>query len=240
MDGVRRDDSGPGRFTNRNVTVQSLIRNTYGPIEVNRLRGVSDWMRRDRFDIVATTPNGLLPSRQMLRFLLEDYFGLRVRWETQALPYYALETVGSAKDSTMAMTAAAIEDCDAYREEERKRRERNGPPTAVPTGPHCGNRLFVDSSGTWTWRIGAMTMAGFAQELSWESEHPVRDETGIVGRFDFEFSFFDPSWGFDANGQETGPSRFAALEEQLGLKLRLRRGPVETLVITHAERPVPD
>ena len=237
MDGVRRDDSGPGRFADRNVTLQSLIRNAYGPIELNRLRGISEWMRHDRFDIVATTPNGLLPSRQMVRFLLEDYFKLRLRWETQELPHYTLETV--ADDSARAMTPAAIEDCDAYWEEERQRRERDGVPTVVPTGPHCGNRLSVDSSGTWTWRIGAMTMADFARELSWDSEHPVRDETGIAGRFDFELSFFDPSWGV-GNTQESGPSRFTALEEQLGLQLRLRRGPVELLVVEHAERPVPD
>ena len=33
------------------------------------------------------------------------------------------------------------------------------------------------------------------------------------------------------------PNLFAALEEQLGLKLVAAKGPVEVLVIDHAERP---
>ena len=36
------------------------------------------------------------------------------------------------------------------------------------------------------------------------------------------------------------PNIFAALEEQLGLKLAPARGPVEALIIDHAERPAAD
>ena len=37
-----------------------------------------------------------------------------------------------------------------------------------------------------------------------------------------------------------GLSVFAALEEQLGLALESRTGPVEVLVIEHVERPTPN
>jgi uncharacterized protein (TIGR03435 family) len=36
---------------------------------------------------------------------------------------------------------------------------------------------------------------------------------------------------------ETGLSIFTALQEQLGLKLEVRRVPVDTFVIDHAEKP---
>jgi uncharacterized protein (TIGR03435 family) len=36
---------------------------------------------------------------------------------------------------------------------------------------------------------------------------------------------------------DSGPSVFTALEEQLGLKLVPAKGPVDTIVVDHIERP---
>jgi uncharacterized protein (TIGR03435 family) len=59
----------------------------------------------------------------------------------------------------------------------------------------------------------------------------VQDRTGIEGEFDFRLDYSindDP---------ESGPSLFSAIQEQLGLKLEATKGPIETLVIDHAEKP---
>jgi uncharacterized protein (TIGR03435 family) len=58
----------------------------------------------------------------------------------------------------------------------------------------------------------------------------VFDKTGFSGEFDIDLTF--------TRGDPNLPNIFAALEEQLGLKLVPAKGPVEVLVIDHAERPV--
>jgi len=77
------------------------------------------------------------------------------------------------------------------------------------------------------------------------------DETEFTGEFDLDLSFTADEAlmglpGFGGPGDPGGtkpptdpnlPNIFAALEEQLGLKLVPAKGPVEVLVIDHAERP---
>jgi uncharacterized protein (TIGR03435 family) len=60
----------------------------------------------------------------------------------------------------------------------------------------------------------------------------VLDETGLPGLFDFDLDF-NP----DENLSAEGPTIFEAVQQQLGLKLEARRGPVEVIVIDHVEKP---
>jgi uncharacterized protein (TIGR03435 family) len=62
---------------------------------------------------------------------------------------------------------------------------------------------------------------------------PVIDATGLTGLFDFTLN-----WTPDNLSAETapGPSIFAALQEQLGLKLEASKSTLEVLVIDHVER----
>ena len=62
------------------------------------------------------------------------------------------------------------------------------------------------------------------------------DETGLAGVYSFTLRFTpDPKPGVPE--ESDAPSIFAALQEQLGLKLEPQKGPVEILVIDHAEKP---
>ena len=80
---------------------------------------------------------------------------------------------------------------------------------------------------------------------------PVVDRTGLAGPFDWTLVWTPDNLPQRAPGtpadqpikvngiaiDPNGPSLFAALQEQLGLKLESTKGPVDVLVIDHAERP---
>jgi uncharacterized protein (TIGR03435 family) len=79
-------------------------------------------------------------------------------------------------------------------------------------------------------------MAEFAQRtLANFAGRTVTDETGLPGGYDFEFLWFP-----EETAADSGPSLASALEDQLGLKLRPTKGPLDFLVIDHVEPPTPD
>ena len=72
----------------------------------------------------------------------------------------------------------------------------------------------------------------------------VIDETGLTGRYNFTLTFLRET-GMLAKGERSespisaavGPSIFAALEEQMGVKLISQKVRVEYFVIVSAEKP---
>jgi uncharacterized protein (TIGR03435 family) len=72
--------------------------------------------------------------------------------------------------------------------------------------------------------------------LSRQLGRPVKDRTGLAGKYDFTLTYASEL----AQGDGSAPSLFTALEEQLGLKLQSARGLVDVLVVDNAERPEPD
>ncbi len=74
------------------------------------------------------------------------------------------------------------------------------------------------------------TMARLAEYLAGRVDRPVVDNTGINGEYDFQVQ-----WSTD-NTDSSGPSVFAALDEQLGLRLDAARGPIDIVVVDRAEK----
>ena len=68
-----------------------------------------------------------------------------------------------------------------------------------------------------------------------ETERPIIDQTGLNGmyRVKLQWSLQQVQSGVD---EETGPSLFTALEEQLGLKLDSKKGLIDVLVVESAEK----
>lgn len=72
-------------------------------------------------------------------------------------------------------------------------------------------------------------MDAFARILARNTDLPVVNQTGLEGIFNLNLQ-----WTRDSTN---GPSIFTALQEQLGLRLRSQKAPVEIIVVDHAEKP---
>jgi len=85
----------------------------------------------------------------------------------------------------------------------------------------------------------ACSMERLAMKLAEVLHLPVTDTTGVEGVFDFKLAFSPDELkaGGASDVATRGLTVFAAVEEQLGLKLEPRKVPTEVLVIDRAEKP---
>jgi bla regulator protein blaR1 len=110
---------------------------------------------------------------------------------------------------------------------------RGGPKLTAAAGDTTEiNGVERRGDGTTTVKFQKVPMAMLARTLARMLQHQVSDGTGLTGEYDFMLRWTPDQAGMD----EPGPSIFTALQEQLGLKLESRKGPVEVLVIDHVER----
>ena len=70
-----------------------------------------------------------------------------------------------------------------------------------------------------------------------ETERPVEDKTSVGGNFDFQLHWTQMGAAETNPADESAPSLFTAVQEQLGLKLQPGKGPVWVIVVDHAEMP---
>ena len=232
-DGIVVGQSQKGLVTIRGYSVTELIRQAYR-VQEFQVAGGPDWMNAMRFDIQAVYPADVAERRErgredlMLRALLEERFKLAVHKETRQRPVFALVVAKPGTPGSQLRRSSA--DCSK-------------------PNPDCGGWI-----GPGYLRQRGKTMAEIAEEFSKLTNtgsslnRLVVDRTGLDGRFDMDLRFTPefippmpggrPEWlpEIDPNG----PSIFAAVQEQLGLKLDAQQGPVEVLVIDRVERPTED
>lgn len=126
---------------------------------------------------------------------------------------------------------------------------RPGPGGGPPGGPRTMMRMSPEGI---TLDARGSTMGSLAQMISQQVSATVVDKTGLTGKYDYTLTFMPDSMGMgpmmrlgggpgaDGGGQAqepVGPSIFAALQEQLGLKLVAEKETVDVVVIDHIEQP---
>jgi uncharacterized protein (TIGR03435 family) len=189
------------------------------------------WVIDDRFDIQARAAGN--PTRDemrlMMQALLAERFGLVVHKETREVPVFAMVLVKPGKMGPKLRPHPAEDTCSSDSQVE-------GYP------PVCGviARLAANTPGRSSFGGRSITMEALAGSLPTETglatlPHPVIDETGLRGTYDFAMDWVQLNQ--DGTLPEGGPSFEGALKEQLGLRLESKKGPVEVLVIDHVEHP---
>jgi len=215
------------------VRLRLVIMQAYG-IQAFQMSGGPAWIDAEAFNIEAKTdeatadalsklrPDQLkLARQQMLRSFLEERFGLKVHQETKEGPIYSLVIAkGGAKLEASKSSDGVL-----------------GPDGNFTQGYCRRTEAGLICSGLSAQRIATL--------LSQNVRRPVLDKTGLTGTYDFtlewarDLAVAPPPDGEDSDAQlmPGGVTIFAAVQQQLGLKLEPGRGPVETLVIDHAEKP---
>ena len=201
-----------GVLAQTNTTLAECIRFAYSITSDDLLAG-PEWIKNKgvRFDILAKTAPATPRSQAllMLRTLLEDRFNLTLRREPRVLSYYALTAPNG----------------------EHKMKPAQDPPVE-------GEVIL------WQGRMrhNRMSMLMLASLIARFTHTPVLDQTALPGAFEVKLdwardnSLPEPGPGAAPVEPADGPSLSEALQKQLGLKLEKRKGPVDVLVVEHAEK----
>ena len=203
-----------GRLNTFGTSLRMLITYAYD-VKDFQVSGGPGWANSERYDIVAKGDgNATRPEvRLMVQALLKDRFKLALRHETKDAPIYEL-VVAKGGLKIQEDTASA-----------RQRIARTG----------VGKVMAQKTS-----------LAQFAELLATIAGRPVVDKTGLPSTYTFQLDWTPdvgerglpgPARPDVAPPDSNGPSLFAALQEQLGLRLQSAKGPVESLVIEEAEKP---
>jgi uncharacterized protein (TIGR03435 family) len=220
--GIHVDRSG--KFETLNTTLADLVKFAYD-IHPKQVTGAPAWFDSDKFDVSAKPDAPGIPTvkqmQTMLQKLLADRFSLAFHKEKKELSAYAI---------TVAKGGAKI-----------KKEENSNIPVPGFGGPP--QRGF---------NVRNATIAEFASVMQAQfMDQPVVDQTGLGDtRYSFVLKFTpDASMRpLGASGQapppppptpdpDAPPDLYAAMEQQLGLRLQKTKAPVDMMVIDKVEKP---
>jgi uncharacterized protein (TIGR03435 family) len=235
----------PGRITYPRVSVFTLLTRAYNVAE-DQISCPDFHLATQSYFVTATIPPKTSPAkfRVMLQHLLAKRFHLALHREKKNAPGYDLVVASSGlkiKPSPPGDT----------------RLEVSGFPTLLPESPSAGKLQTADGATITVRSTNRMTMAQLADGLgrkimistgaygvlgdtpgAMELAPRVLDKTGLTGKYDFTLEYGLPTAVAGARDPVSGgPTLFAALENQLGLKLvKTKSVPLVILVVDHWDK----
>lgn len=239
----------------RNFSFRAIIRTAYGKWGGGDalVTGGPGWLDSEMYDVTAKLDPSVvealsklrpderkLEQERILQRLLADRLKLQVHTETKELQVYLLTV---AKNGPK-LHEAKPGDPDPDKAFPYADKFAGGAKAGEIYGVIDGAQGAMAHT---LYGVGASTFA-LAWQLTVYAGRVVLDNTGLKGNYDFALKY---SMGSGRRGSEDGadgavptasdpsgvPDLFAAIQQQLGLKLVSGKGPVETIVIDHVEKP---
>jgi bla regulator protein BlaR1 len=239
-----RADGGPGTkdpelFTCENYSLKALVSMAYA-IPYYRVVAAY-WAEEIHFTISARVSAGATKEQflLMLQNMLRERFKMTVHRETKEMKMYDLVV---AKDGPRLKPAA--EEVPAAAE----------PVKSEPDVSRLDSKKeFLGKDGYpvlgegWSMAMGygrarilypRQTLEWFTEFISSQVNSPVKDTTGLTGKYDFAMYWSTEEGSTTRAGiaSEPRPTLFDAVQSQLGLKLEQKKGPVEIVVVDYSER----
>jgi uncharacterized protein (TIGR03435 family) len=179
---------------------------------LQRISGFPEWDGPNRFDLQAKAEDSATATERqllaMLRQFLTEQFRLAVHREMKDGP-------------TLSLVVA-----------------KNGPKNLHPSKDE-GERMMPGGTRLAFTGYSMPRLSEFLSGLT-AVQRPVKDMTALEGRFDFTIEMLESPVSSIADTKRaigSWETVFSDVQEQLGLRLEPSRGPVETLVVDHAELP---
>ncbi len=222
-------------------SLQSLIQAAF---DVTRfqLDGGPSWVLSDQFGIEARARDDATPQdiRSMLQSLLADRFQLTLRREVRRLPVYELRVA----DAGLRIAPVKQGECTPGRELRWDLIDLEAPLFVCEGG---GQRRVLSQNPETRPRpqwprvvrieMGDISMPALINLISGDLDRIVIDKTGFTERFNVLLDFAPPSDPESRLPAYSGPTIFAALDDQLGLSLVSAEASVDVFVIERVERP---
>jgi uncharacterized protein (TIGR03435 family) len=219
-----------GKLNANNISLKRLIAVAYSVTDF-QIFGNVPWLESDRYDMQARAagPAALPQLRLMLRTLLADRFQLKFHKESRELRIYTLTLAKAGAAGGPGLVEIPNGECSS---------ESTSQP-ALPNGTPCG--VVNMGPGRINGQRGRISQ--LADRLSALLSVTVVDKTGLQGSYNITMTWTpDPETERLLNGDRPptsdvpGPSVFAAIQEQLGLKLTAGKGPVDVIMIDSVEK----
>ncbi|MGC1872107.1 MAG: TIGR03435 family protein [Acidobacteriaceae bacterium] len=211
------------------------------------LANLPKWVATDSFVIQGMAPGDPTKDqmRLMMQSLLADRFKLAVHFETQQTSVLALVLAKPGKTGPKLRPHAEGPPCSVHAHLQSQSSAAKIPDVFPP---YCGGYVAIpgpDHTVLFGSRNTTMKLIAASLPSVGAVGRPVVDQTGLAGNYDFTLEFTPESTALSpaaAGTQQSaqGPTFLEALKEQLGLKLKPTKAPLNVLVIDHVEKPSPN